>query len=345
MKPGDMVTPAGVLVMTAEQMHSDRAAWLAARDAADNVPGRYTIGSSDVPSILDLDGVDTPAHVYAKKVHKVATPTNEAMTWGHRLEAVIADEWTMRNTCVTDEIGLLARADAPWHRSTIDRRVRECPAVKGLRDGCLCEIKNVGYSSYSRWGGDLPDRILAQIIHQLYVTGYDHAHYACLVGGNMLKQGIVWAKREDKLMDYVVGAVNRFRDEHLLTGIEPEWNVMDKPAKMLELDRAMHPQRAGTIGLDEIGDVLDYAALSRQAGDIEKKLKAAKARLAQLADGAEVVLYADELAYQYATARRAKADLDRLRERWPEAYADVVTETEYPILRLASDYKIRPNRK
>jgi YqaJ-like recombinase protein len=361
-KSGDLITPHGVLVLDAETMRTDRAAWLAARrwrepddgsEAVSNIlfPAElhrhgYRIGSSDVPSILDLTGVGTPAHVWRNKVMGVEMPVTENMEWGVRFEPTIADAWTELYRSVTDEVGLIANAEKPWHQSTIDRRVRECPIDKGLRDGCGLEVKNVGYSTAERWGRDLPDRILAQVLHQMYVTGYPHMHVACNVGGNMLKPATVYANREADLMAFIVSEVDRFRDEHLLTGVEPEWNVMDKPAKMLELDRASHPVRAGEIGIDGIGDVMEYAQQSRIHGDSKKAMDRAKARLAQLADGARVVLFGDEPAYEYGEGSRTNVNVERLAEKYPDAYNDpeVVTETTYPILRLAPAYRIKPKR-
>jgi putative phage-type endonuclease len=340
---GEQITPCGRLVLPAS---ASRADWLAARRMRAAVPGRYCIGSSDVPSILDLDGVDTPVHVYRAKVDGYQVPQNEAMTWGHVLEEPIAAEWCRRNRSVIDEIGLVSNVDRPWHQTTIDRRVRECPVYPGTQEECLLEVKNVGFASASRWHADIPDRILAQILHQLYVTGYRHAHYACLIGGNTMKQGIVYAAREAETMDYIIAEVERFRTEHLLARREPEWNTSDKAAKLIELDAISHPERVGEIGIDEIGDVMDYALKSRAAGDAKKELEQAKARLAQLADGHEIVTFASEPAFRYAPTRRTHVNLDRLREKYPDAYADpeVVEERTGHTIYIDKAYKV-PARK
>lgn len=344
-KVGTLVTPTGRLVMSADAMHRDRAAWLNARRERDEVPGRYCIGSSEVPSILDLEGVDTPAHVYRRKVYNIETPTNEAMIFGSILEAPIAAEWARRNRVVTDEIGLLAHADKPWHQTTVDRRVRECPVYKGTDDICIAEIKNMGFSSASRWHADLPDRILAQIVHQLYVTGVHHAHYACLVGGNTLKQGIVYADREADLMAYVVSEVDRFREQYLLAGVEPAWSN-EKPNKMIELDKASHPERIGELDINGVDAVHEYAAAAARESIAKKDKERAKAKLLQLADGAEVVTFAGELAYQFRPTERTNVNLDRLRERHPAAYADaeVVSKTNSHTIVISKAYKV-PTRE
>jgi predicted phage-related endonuclease len=302
----------------------------------------YRIGSSEVPSILDLDGVGTPVHVWRDKVLGVREPVNERMQWGHIFEPAIAAEWQRRNRCVVDEIGLVAHADKPWHQSTIDRRVIECPTVEGLRNGCGLEVKNVGYSSAERWGRDLPDRILAQIIHQLYVTGYAHMHYACNIGGNMMRQGIVYADREQDLMSYIVGEVDRFRDDYLLTGTEPPWSD-SKAAKLIELDKATHPIRAGEASVEDIGWVMEYAEAQAVESAAGKRKEKAKAQLARIANGVRLVLFGDQPAYSYRPGRRVSVDLERLAEKYPQAYADpeVVGETETQTLVIHRAYKVK----
>lgn len=335
----DLITPTGVLVMTAQEMAANREKWLTARRGG---RGQYNIGSSDVPSILDLDGVGTPVHVYRNKVLGVRMPVTEQMEMGHEAEPFISNRWTRINRTVTDEIGLVAREGARHHVSTIDRRVRECPLEKGLTDGCGLEVKNVGYSSASRWNRELPDRILAQVIHQLYVTGYPHMHVAMWIGGNQPKQLVVYADRERELMDYIVAEVDRFREQHLIAEVEPEWSL-SKAEKLIALDTATHPTRVGETSVEEIGIVMEYAELAARAGAIDRKMKRLKAELRRIADGAEVVLFSDELAYSYRPGTHTSTNLDKLAERYPAAYADPEIVISKPTHTLVIDraYKVK----
>lgn len=362
-KIGEMVTPTGRLVIRPGDLHTE--AWLNARRwrnprdlltdeeagqialAAEGDPTEavrrygYRIGSSDVPSILDLPHVDTPAHVYRAKVYDIRPEPNEYMAWGSIFEEPIAMEWARRNRVVLDEIGLVARDGAPWHQSTIDRRVRECPVYPDRKGECGLEVKLMEFASASRWHVDLPDRIMAQIAHQLYVTGYHHMHYAAKVPGAM-RQGIVYREREQKLIDYVVGEVNRFRDEHLLTGIEPDWSE-GKADKMIDLDNATHPERDGVVELDlnGIGGVQAYAEAAAEESAAKARKKKLAARLRQLTNGAAVALFAGQRAFWYGEGGRFDTDLDLLKERWPDAYDACVTENRWPVLHIDKAYKAR----
>lgn len=348
---GDLITPTGRLVMPIEAMRGDRAAWLAARRQSPAVPGGYRIGASEVPSILDLDGADTPAHVFRRKVYGIETPPNEAMTFGNLLEPIIGAEWARRNRVDRiDEIGLVARDGDPWAVVTIDRRVLRCPVFKDTPEGeCLCEIKNMDSHSISRWHADIPDRILAQVLFQLWITGYGHGHVAALVGGNRLKQVTIYADREKDLTEYIVTEVRRFRTEHLLTGIEPAWDTSSKPDRMIELDKASHPERDGVaeLGINEIDAVYEYGEAAAASSAAKKRQDAAKAELMRLASGASAVKFADELAYRFGPTTKTKVNLDVLSERYPEAYNDpeVVSETKSFTIYLAAPYKVRPNRE
>lgn len=332
---GDLITPTGRLVLPPGHIGDEQ--WLEFRRMRADVPGKYCIGSSDVPSILDLDGVDTPVHVYRQKVKGVKTAVNEAMIWGHLNEPTIAARWCQINRAVIDEIGLVSREGTPWHQSTIDRRVRECPVDRSGE--CLLEVKNVGYATGIRWHREIPDRILAQIIHQLYVTGYAHAHWAALIGGNQLKQGIIYADRETKLMKFIIGEVERFRDEHLIAGVEPRWDSTSKPDKMIELDNATYPNRAGEVDIEGVGAVMAYAEAAAEAGAATKRRKALAAELRQLAGGAEVVTFSGERAYWYGEGHGTNVDLMKLKERWPDAYDACVTENTWPVLNVDKVYK------
>lgn len=341
MKVGDLVTPTGRLILPAGKLGSED--WLNYRRHRFHTIGpyslNYNIGASDVPSILDLPGVGTPAHVYRNKVYDVREPVNKAMHAGNMFEHAIAMDWCSRNRAVIDEIGLVAREGMPWRQCTIDRRVRECPVFKDSGRECGLEVKFVEYVYEPRWATDngLPDRVTAQVIDQLLTTGFDHMHVACKVPGD-LKMTTVFRDREQKLMAYVDREVEAFRNDYLVRGIEPAWNL-DKADKMLALDKATYPDRVGEVDIDGVGEVMAYAELAAAAGDLEKDKKRAATELRRLAHGAQLVTFSGERAYWYSEGHRDKVDLAVLKERWPDAYEACVSKTTYPIINIDKAYK------
>lgn len=319
------VTPTAVRLLPAD---ADRDTWLAAR--------RTGIGSSDVAAILGVADRHTAVHVWHDKRGELVDDAGEAALWGRVLEEPVAREWARRQRSVIQRVGLVAHVDEPWQMATLDRRVAECPLNREVRTACALEVKLRSAFKAHRWQADVPDDVLAQTTWQIRVTGYDHIHVAVLIGGNEMKMTVV--ERDERMEAYVVREVTRFREENLLAGVEPAWDL-DKAAALIEMDALMHPERVGEISLDEVGEVMEYAELSARAGAADRALKKARATLARLARGAQTVTFGGELAYEFNPVTKRSVDLDRLRERHPEAYADVVAEKTHYAVRLAPEFR------
>lgn len=309
------VTPTGVLVLTAAQME-DRDMWLAER--------RKGIGSSDVPAILGLDDAyNTAVHVWRDKRGDDVDTDNEAALWGRLNEGTIAQEWCRRNRSVIDRIGLVAHQDHLWQLASLDRRVRECPLDRTVRSRCGLEVKTRSAFKSARWHKEAPDDVLAQVMWQLLITGYDHMHWAVLIGGNDYRQGVI--TRDPQLETYIADTVSAFRERYIIADVEPAWD-WTKAARLIELDERLNPERNGDLDLDSIGEVMEYAEISARKVAAEKELKVARAKLAQLARGRRYMKFANELAYELSPVTRSNCDLDRLAEDFPDAYDACVTE-------------------
>lgn len=323
-----LVTPTGVLIMTADQIR-DREAWLAER--------RNGIGSSDVPAILDLeDAYVTALHVWHDKRGDDVDKPSEPALWGTLLEDVVAQEWCRRNRSVIEDMGLLARDGELWKRASLDRLVRECPLDPNRRQVCALEVKCRSANKANRWHADVPDDVLAQVTWQRHVTGLDHIHVAVLIGGNDYRQTVV--RYDEAIEAYIVPPVTAFWENAVGQGIPPAPNYA-KASRLIELDEQLHPDRVGEIGLLEIGAVMEYAELSAQKGAIEKQMKPLRAQLGLLAEGHRWVKFAGELAYELAPVTRSSCDLEALAERHPAAYADCIRQTTSHTLRIAKPYR------
>lgn len=326
------VTPTAYRVLPAD---ADRDTWLTARQAG--------IGSSDVAAILGVADRNTAVHVYRDKRGQLVDDAGEAALWGHLLEEPVAREWARRQRSVVQRVGLIAHVDEPWRMATLDRQVLECPMDRTVRTRCALEVKCRSAFKASRWkNANVPDDVLAQVTWQMSVTGYDHVHVAVLIGGNEMKMAVV--ERDEQLEAYVLEQVRRFRNEHLLAGVEPEWDL-SKAQALIDMDSLMHPDRVGEIDVTEIGEVLEYAERSAAKGAAEKALKESSATLRRLAAGARTVTFGGELAYEYGPVARKTCDFDQLKARWPEAYAACVIEKTHDQIRLAAAFRQTPGGK
>lgn len=321
------VTPTAVRLLPAD---ADRDAWLAAR--------RQGIGSSDVAAILGVSDYATALHVYHDKRGEVADQDSEPALWGRVLEEPVAREWARRNRSVIHRVGLVGRVDERWKLATLDRRVLECPLNRATRESCALEVKCRSAFKASRWRTDVPDDVLAQVTWQMEVTGYDHIHVAVLIGGNDYRQTVV--KRDEQVAGYVLGEVDRFRALHLLPGAPPAADLT-KAQAVIDLDTLMHPDRVGELEIEEIGEVLEYAELSTRNGAAGRALKAARARLGEIAAGRRYITCDNELAYEFGPVTKASVNLDGLAERWPDAYADCVTDKTHYQIRLSPQLRVK----
>lgn len=320
------VTPTAVRILGAD---ADRADWLAAR--------RQGLGSSDIAAILGVSDYNTPLHVWHDKRGEVDDDGNDGPAlWGTLLEDVVAREWARRNRSVIQRVGLVAHHEYDWMRATLDRRVAECPLDREVRTACALEIKCRSAFKASRWRADVPDDVLAQVTWQMAVTGYDHIHVAVLIGGNDYRQTVV--RRDLEVEAYVLGTAETFWRDHVLEGRPPAWDP-EKADALLELQQQLHPERVGEIDVHGVGEVIEYAALSAAYSSAKKALKQARATLGHLARGAQHVKFSDRLAYEFRPTTRSNCDLDRLAERWPEAYADTVTTKTTYTIAIAPEYR------
>jgi hypothetical protein len=172
---------------------------------------------------------------------------------------------------------------------------------------------------------------------QMMVTGYRHIHNAVLVGGNELHDVTAWW--DDEIAAYIFGEINLFRDRYLIPGVEPEWSA-EKPAKEIALDKELHPERVGAIGIEDVGEVIEYGRLAKAAGVAKRAREAQQASLLRLADGRRELTFADRPAVWWREGTDTTVDLEVL-ARYPEAYAAAVsTKTTWTIC-VAKEY--RPN--
>ncbi|KMS70621.1 hypothetical protein ACZ91_65360, partial [Streptomyces regensis] len=261
--------------------------------------------------------------VYLDKTGHDVADAGEAAYWGTVNEEAVARRWAMQNRSVVRRVGLVAHQDHPHWMTTLDRRVTECPLADGT-ERCALEVKTRSAFKSAQWHAGAPDDVTAQVLWQIIVTGYDHLHYAVLIGGNEYHQGVI---RRDAYLDVIQDitvAVDRFWTEHVLAQVPPE-PTGDGDA-LVKLFRRLHPSRSGSVDIDRHDDALDaladYNRHQRTESAAGKAKAAAKARLIAALGDAQAALIGGEHAYSLEPSNAApKVDLEQLAERWPEAYA------------------------
>jgi putative phage-type endonuclease len=316
---GRRVTPTGRLILPAT---ADRDAWLTAR--------RGGLGSSDIAAILGISRYGNALSVWHDKTGglPLESDDSEPALWGRAIEETVAREWARRNRSVVHRVGLIANIDRPWQMCTLDRRVLECPLATE-RERCAVEVKCRDKMKAGQWRKGTPDDVLAQVLHQIDVCGYDHLHVATLIGGNDYRQFTIWRRDyEDLIADLrMAGSVMW---EHVTTRRPPTLVGTEEPGPLLDLYERLHPDRDGYVEIARDYDAQDALAEYIEAGAQESAAKKAKerakAKLLGVLGGAEVALRGDQIAFSYDASSREHCDVKRLAERWPDAYADCVED-------------------
>ncbi|PVE04633.1 YqaJ viral recombinase family protein [Streptomyces scopuliridis] len=328
---GRRVTPTGRLILPAD---ADRADWLTAR--------RSGIGSSDVPALLGLVEQNPPLKVYFDKTGRDVDDAGEAAYWGIVNEENVARRWAMQSRSVVRRVGLVAHQDHPHWMTTLDRRVTKCPLSADEQAPCALEVKTRSAFKAAQWHAGAPDDVLAQVLWQIAVNGYEHMHYAVLIGGNEYHQGTVRADQYTDVMADITTAVDRFWFEHVQAQVPPE-PIGDGDA-LTRLFRRLHPARSGTVDIDRHDDaldaLLDYGRHQRAESAAKKAKAAAKARMIAALDSAQSALIGGERAYSLEPSNAApRVDFEQLAERWPDAYAACVAPNPTERIDIAKQYK------
>ena len=328
---GRRVTPTGRLILPAD---ADRDVWLTAR--------RSGIGSSDVPAILDLIEKKPPIKVYYEKLGYDVDDAGEAAYWGTVNEANVAHRWAMQSRSVIRRVGLVAHQDHPHWMTTLDRRVTECPLAEDERVPCALEVKTRSAFKSAQWHAGAPDDVTAQVLWQIIVNGYDHMHYAVLIGGNDYHQGVIRADQYTDVMADITAAVDRFWFEHVQAQVPPEPSGDGEAvAKMF---RRLHPTRTGSVDVDMHPDaydaLCDYTRHQRAESAAKKAKNQAKARMiAALGDAQEALLSGDRAYSLEPTNAAPKVDFELMAERYPDAYAACVAPNPTERISIAPQYK------
>lgn len=180
------------LVLTHEQIRTDRDRWLAAR--ADG------IGASEIAAVLGLSPYDSPFSLYWRKKLNTATDMTEAMEWGLRHEATIAAKFREQHPeFIAVPGGLYRHPVHRWMLATPDLILEN---VEPGRDE-LAQIKTT--RSWDGWGtpgtDQIPPYYAAQVQQEMTVYGARRCWVPVLAAGNSYREYVVeWSPEDARLI-------------------------------------------------------------------------------------------------------------------------------------------------
>ena len=185
----------------------------------------YTLGGSDAAAICGVDQHRTPLDVYlAKTDPRFQVEPSEAMSWGTRLQPLIAEAVSERGyEAMPYPADGVKDADRPWLHGHPD-------GITVLADEyAVLECKTVGYWAHREWDGYVPLEYDTQCQVYMHLTGFPRALVAALVGGQRLELHEV--ARNDLAIALILAMMDEFHAS-LVAGVPPDPMPGDKDAKI-----------------------------------------------------------------------------------------------------------------
>lgn len=218
------------------------------------------VGASEAAAALGVSLYETPIDLWQKKTHR-APPTeeNEAMMMGRLLEPILATLYERRT-------GRLVGRRQEFFRHPIHDFITA--TIDGATDDRLVEFKTCGAWA-KEWGDEdsdqIPEPYLVQVAQQMFVTGYEVADVAVLIGGQRFK--VFTVERDHGLVNAVAEGVRRFWD-CVIQDTPPTWGRMT-PGSLAVLN----PECMGEMAFDPgtAGCVLRYEEAKKAAKEKEEE--------------------------------------------------------------------------
>jgi putative phage-type endonuclease len=182
---------------------------------------RNGIGASDCAAAMGISPWKTKLELYLEKIgiiEKQETKFGTQMYWGNVLEPSVAqayEDYTgkkLRKSLMT-----LRHKDHDFIICHLDRK------IEGERKILECKTSSF-FNANEKWGEngsvDAPLYYIAQVQHQMAITGYDEADIAVLIGGYDFRCYTI--KKDNEIIEKIIESHCDFWYNHVLKQIPPE---------------------------------------------------------------------------------------------------------------------------
>lgn len=260
---------------------------------------RRRIGGSEIAALLGLSPFDSPFSLWHRKAGNVPPPDLDdepVVHWGHRLEAVVRDEWmglhrdshyVRPELRVTVANGVaIASPDA-----VVSRRGRGYGA-----DREVLEIKTAARAD--QWVDGPPVYYMAQVQWYMGALGLPRAHFAVLIGGSDYREHTVDFDEAD--YELMLDAAERFVASLDADDAPP----IDGAYATYETVRALHPDidRGEAVEIpDDLADALLFAKAAKEV--VDRDYREASSRVLDLMGAAQHACRPDGTRIAYRMAR------------------------------------------
>lgn len=266
------------------------------------------IGASEVGALFGCSPFLTKFQMWHLKKGNVVAPKleGERLTWGTRLESIIANGIAEDNGMTINFVGYRqTHPSIPGMAATLDFEILDSEAKT---PGCF-EIKNKDRSVfYDSWMQEdktieAPLDIELQLQHQMMVTGYEFGALGVLVGGN--ESYLIRRDPHEKVQKAIQERIEQFW-ETIEKNIEPE----PTSHKDLKFAASLYARPEGGKEIDLSGDIdfanllLSLETLRGSKTETQKILELTQAKIMNRIKDAEMVFCGDKTLTAKLTNRK-----------------------------------------
>ncbi len=280
--------------------------------------------------MLGLSPWKTPIEVWEEKTGARAPDDlsdNEAVTWGIKLEDVIAEHYAeITGQRVFRVNQTLRHRDYPWMMAHLDRRI--VGAKRGL------EVKTAGhYAAQSdQWGepgtDEIPAPYLVQVMHYLAVTGYEAFDLALLAGGQEFR--VYTVQRDEPLIASLIERERAFWVEHVEPRVMPPIVDLADAQRLFPVSNAVEVEASAAVA----AAVGELRAAQDDRKDAEEREERAKGIIAGYMRDADTLTQRGSKILTWRSQTRKSLDTKALAAAHPELAAQFERETSFRVMRV-----------
>jgi putative phage-type endonuclease len=306
----------------------DEAQWLANRTKG--------IGGSEIGTICGVNKYSSARLLYFKKTGQYEDSESfsfsdeslERMSWGHKLEPIVADEFMQRTgKKVVICPATLRHKDHPWMIANVDRIIVD---DEGKPVGIL-EVKTADARLLKDWeDGEIPMSYIYQLNWYLMILDLKYGAFAALIGGNRFVMIEVY--RNEDLCKDMFEAGDRFWNYNVKSLISPELSGSDADSDFLKEQYGNVVKNSELMMVEEeytelAQDIVDGKA---QIKELEKRVAEATNKLKEKLQDTEIGYTADHI-IKWSPRKQTRVDTDKLKTDFPEVYEACKKTTSYRV--------------
>ena len=307
------MTAATVLAST-ENLSRDE--WLAYRNLG--------IGGSDASVVLGVNKYKSPIELWMEKTgQQQPEEAGEAAYWGTLMEPLIRDEFALRSGIEVIPVNqILQSVDYPFMLANLDGACR-CP----VHGKCVFEAKTASAFKADEWNGSaVPFEYILQLQHYLYVTGYNGAYIAALIGGNAFQWKFV--PRDEEMISTLI-RIERDFWMHVQDDVPPGLDGSDACGRFLG---KLYPYSIARSKITLPGSAAELIRRHNDAdGHVElyTEQKQEAANMLKQMLGEHEVGIAGGSTVRWQTVKQKRFNAALLESEQPEIHAKYITESSY----------------